>query len=325
MRIEIGTNEAGQRLDKFARKLFTDIPMSGIYKALRKGDIKINEKKAKENYILQQGDIFTANKYVKSDSAKEAQNSGKEYIKVEKNGMKVIYEDKNALIVEKWPGVDVQSDIKSGVPSLTDFVLTYLEDKGDYIPENELTFRPSPCNRLDVNTSGMVIYGKNFQATKAINEVIRERKIEKYYLALVKGRIKDGRYDAYIKKNEASNMSRVYAKEIAGSKRIAMEVTSLKSIGAMSLIEINLITGKSHQIRAHLNFLGNPIVGDKKYGDKELNNFFINKFELVFQYLYAYKYKFGECTGVIEELSNKTITAALPPLFKSINRDVFRF
>lgn len=318
MRIEIGNNEAGQRLDKFCRKLLKDVPLSAIYKSIRKGDIKVNGKKAKEKYILAEGDIFTTRE-IKSESKKQS------FIKVDKTNLKIIYEDKNMVLVEKWPGVLVHSDKKNGEPTLTDYVLSYLDEKGDYTPETEVTFKPAPCNRLDRNTSGIVIFGKNFQAMKMLNEMIREKDIEKYYIALVNGRIKDGFYEGYIKKNQDNNISKVYKKELPDSKRISMEVKSSQSVGIYSLVEINLLTGRSHQIRAHLSSLGNSIVGDPKYGDTTANNYFNNKFALQFQYLYAYKLVFRNCPEGLSYMENKTVTAALPPIFKKVKKDVFRF
>lgn len=316
MRIEIGTNESGQRLDKFCRKLMKDVPLSAIYKVIRKGDVKINGKKSKEKYMLQNGDVFET-RDIKTERKKV------EFIKIDKNSLKVSYEDKNMLVIEKWPGVLVHSDKKNGEATVTDHVLSYLNEKGDFTPEKEVVFTPSPCNRLDRNTSGMVIFGKNFSATKAINEMIRERKIKKYYVAVVKGRIKDGLYEAYISKNEDSNISSVYVEEKENTKKIAMEVKTIQSVGSYSFIELELLTGRSHQLRAHLSFLGNHILGDPKYGDLKLNSFFENKYGLSYQFLYAYKLYFKDCPPELSYLENKTLTESLPPIFKKIKRDVF--
>ena len=323
MKIEIGTNEAGQRLDKFLRKYFKDVPLSSIFKALRKGDIRVNGTKKKENYALELGDEIEV-RYLQS---KKESNSSKEvnFIKVNSGSMKVTYEDENILVVEKWPGVLVHPDQKGAEPSLTDYVLSYLNDKGDYIPEKELTFTPAPCNRLDRNTSGTVIFGKNFESLREMNEMIREGKVKKYYNALVKGRIKDGLYTGYISKNENENISRVYDKEMPNTKKVAMEVKTIQSNGAFSFLEIDLITGRSHQIRAHLSHLGNPIIGDIKYGDKKLNSFFDNKFGLNYQFLYAYKLIFKGGEGKLAYLKNKTVAEALPPMFKKVKREVFKF
>lgn len=320
MRIEIGTNEAGQRLDKFLRKYLKDVPLSAIFKALRKGDVRVNGVKKKENYSLQLEDVIEI-KYIQSKTEKK----DKSFIKVDSSGLKITYEDENVLVVEKWPGVLVHPDQKGAEPSLTDYVLSYLNEKGDYLPEKEVTFTPAPCNRLDRNTSGVVIFGKNFESLRSMNEMIREGKVKKYYNALVKGRIKDGIYKGYISKDENENISKVYEQKVPNTKEISMEVKTLQSNGAFSLLEIDLITGRSHQIRAHLSHLGNPIIGDFKYGDKKLNSFFENKFGLNYQFLYAYKLIFRGGEGKFEYLKNKTVTEALPPMFKKVKKDVFKF
>lgn len=320
MKIEIGTNEAGQRLDKFLRKYFKDVPLSAIFKALRKGDIRVNGIKKKENYSLELGDVIEV-KYLVS----KMEDVKKDFIKVNSSSMMVTYEDENILVVEKWPGVLVHPDQKGAEPSLTDYVLSYLNDKGDYIPEKEKTFTPAPCNRLDRNTSGVVIFGKNFESLRTMNEMIRNGEVKKYYYALVTGRVKEGLYKGYISKNENENISKVYDKEMPNTKEISMEVKNVQSNGAFSLLEIDLITGRSHQIRAHLSHLGHPIVGDNKYGDKKLNSFFDNKFGLNYQFLYAYKLIFKGGEGKLEYLKNKTIAEALPPMFKKVKKDVFKF
>lgn len=317
MKIEIGANEANQRIDKFLRKFLKDVPLGAIYKSLRKGDVRVNEVKIKEKYFLSLGDIVEI-RDITSD-IKE-----KKLLRAEAN-MKITYEDENILIVEKWPGVLVHSDSDKGEPTLTDYVLTYLNDKGDYIPEKEITFTPAPCNRLDRNTSGIVIFGKNFEALKLLNEMIRERRIRKYYMALVRGRIKDGTYEAYISKNEDSNISTIYDNPKPNTKRIAMSVKTIQSCGTFSLIDIDLLTGRSHQLRAHLSHLGNEIIGDEKYGNKKINSFFYNKYGLNYQYLYAYKVTFSDCPATLSYMENRTIAESLPPIFKKIKVDVFKF
>lgn len=317
MNIEIGSNEAGQRCDKFLRKLLKDVPLSAIYKAFRKGDIRISGRKIKEQYVLEEGDIIEI-KYLKTSGEKKVFN------RID-NKLKITYEDANMLLVEKWPGVLVHSDKKEGEPTLTDYVLSYLYDKGDYEPEKEITFTPAPCNRLDRNTSGTVIFGKNFKYLKVLNEAIRNKDIEKYYEALVKGRIKDGIYKGYILKNEDANISKVFMNKVPNSKEISMEVKTVQSCGTFSFIEINLLTGRSHQLRAHLAELGNPIVGDPKYGDKKLNSFFVNRYGLDYQFLYAYKLIFKSDSDELAYMKNKTIAESLPPIFKKVKNDVFKF
>lgn len=320
MKIEIGSNEAGQRLDKFLRKLLKDVPLSAIFKALRKKDIRVNGKKQNEKYFLEEGDIVEI-RYIQSK--KEDKTS--KFIKVDPKRMKICFEDENVVIVEKWPGILVHSDSNDNKEAtLTDYVLSYLNDKGSYVPENEVTFTPAACNRLDRNTSGMIMFGKTFEGLKCINEAIRDDEVKKYYYTLAKGRVKEGLYEGYIVKNPETNISTVYDKEVKNSKRIAMDVKVVETNGAYSFLEINLITGRSHQIRAHLAHVGNPIIGDNKYGDKKLNSFFDSKYGLNYQYLYAYKLNFRKIKGKLGYLDNKTIAVALPPLFKKIKQDVFK-
>ncbi|NSA01136.1 23S rRNA-/tRNA-specific pseudouridylate synthase [Clostridium beijerinckii] len=215
MKIEIGPNEAGQRLDKFLRKLLKDVPLSAIFKALRKKDIRVNGKKENEKYFLQEGDVVEI-KYIQSNK----EDKKEKFIKVDPKRIKVAYEDENVVVIEKWPDVLVHSDSdNSEEPTLTDYVLSYLNDKGDYIPENEITFTPAACNRLDRNTSGMVMFGKTFEGLKAINEAIREDEIRKYYYALAKGKIRAGLYEAYILKNPETNTSKIYDTEVKNSKK----------------------------------------------------------------------------------------------------------
>lgn len=319
MKINIGSNESGQRIDKFLRKLLKDVPLSAIYKVLRKKDVTVNGNKVKEDYFIQDGDIIELSKYVNFEKKVT------EFIKVDASGIKICYEDENMLILEKWPGVLVHSDSKDGEATLTDYVLSYLHMKGEYTPEKEMTFTPSPCNRLDRNTSGIVIFGKNYEGLKLLNEMIRERKITKKYMALIKDRIKDGLYEAYISKDEDWNISKVYNEDGRGRKKIAMDVKTIESVGSYSLIDIELITGRSHQLRTHLAYLGNPIIGDNKYGDKKLNSFYNNRYGLNYQFLYAYKVIFKDCPEKLSYMENKTLAEALPPVLKKIKSDVLKF
>lgn len=322
MKIEIGINEAGQRIDKFARKWLSDVPLGAIFKGIRKGDLRVNGKKVKQNYFLEQGDVVEA-KYITSNT--KPKRKEEKFQDVDYTEMKITYEDENMLIAEKWPGILVHSDKKNGEATLTDYVLSYLYQKGEYIPEHEITFTPAPCNRLDRNTSGIVLYGKNYQSLKLLNEMIRERKIKKYYNALVKGKIKEGYYEAYISKDQDNNLSQVFDTEKSNTKKIAMEVKVLDTVGSYSFLELHLITGRSHQLRAHLAYLKNPIIGDNKYGDKKLNSFFCNKYQLAFQFLYSYKLVFKDCPKELSYMENRTIIEAMPSIFKKIKKDVLKF
>ncbi len=317
MIIKIGPNEAGQSVEKYVKKLMRDVPLSAIHKALRKGDVRLNEVKAKGKELLNEGDSLEI-RYLESRKAVEK----KTFIESQVD-FKVIFEDDNLLMVEKWPGVVVHPD-GSGLPSLTDNVLSYLAEKGDWDPAVETTYSPSPVNRLDRNTSGIVIFAKNAQATRSMAAILKDGGLRKDYVAIVKGRIADGRKEAWISKDADRNVSRIY--ESSGEDRlpIVMETKTIQSNGIYSYLELNLITGRSHQLRAHLAHMGNPIVGDRKYGSREINAWFDNKYALKFQYLYAYKVTFLEADEYLSYLQGKVITVKLPPLFRHIRNDVFR-
>jgi 23S rRNA pseudouridine955/2504/2580 synthase len=316
MKVEIGNNEAGQRLDKFLRKWLKDVPLSGIYKSIRKGDIRVNGRKSKENYSLLKGDVVETKYIISKHKDTKLRRLGSD-------PLKITYEDRNILLVEKHPGILVHSDGNSKDPTLTDYVLSYLYDRGEYDPQKEITFTPSPCNRLDRNTSGIVIYGKNYDTLKLLNEMIKNRDIKKYYEAVVKGKIKEGIYEGYILKDIKNNMSVVYDVPRKNTKKISMDIKVIQSCGTFSFIELELITGRSHQLRAHLAHLGNPIIGDSKYGISEVNSFFYNKYGLKYQYLYAYKLNFRNCPKHLKYMENKTISESLPPVFRKIKNNLF--
>lgn len=318
--IVITSNEAGQRFDKFLRKYLNNMPLSGIYKAIRKKDIVVNGKKSSEKYILNEGDV------VKFKIELNAVEKKKEldFLNVEYD-FDIAYEDDNLLIVEKKPGVLVHHDEGKENLTLTDEVKAYLYDKGQYNPEKEKTFAPSPCNRLDRNTEGLVIFAKNYDTLKGVNEIIRNGTLKKYYMTLVKGKIKDGVYTAYMVKNPNTNRVKISKENVKDSKEIITDVKTLDSIGAFSLVEIDLITGRSHQIRAHLSWLKNPIVGDPKYGDAKVNNYFKNEYGVQSQMLIAYKLTFKECPESIKYIEGKTVTMQIPPRFKKIKNDLFKF
>lgn len=316
--VSIGPNESGQRLDKFLRKYLKDVPLSAIFKALRKGDVKVNGKKGKEKQDIIDGDMIDI--YINT----EVQKKKIEILEDVHASLKITYEDENILLVEKKPNILVHPDESKNSLTLTDQVISYLSKKGDYLPQFELTFKPAPVNRLDRNTSGIVMFGKNFESLKDLNEMVRERRVKKYYCSLVKGKIKEGLHEAYIIKDMENNVSRIVDTPRKGAKAICMDIRTLQTDGLYSFIEIELITGRSHQLRAHLSYLGNPILGDSKYGDAKVNSFFENKYGLDYQFLYAYKVIFKDCTDKLNYLENKTIAETLPPIFKKIKNDVFK-
>lgn len=317
--IVITTNESGQRFDKFLRKYLVDMSLGTIYKAIRTKQITINGRKGSERYSLNEGDIVRFD--IKIDDVKKEKKL--DFLNIEYD-FQTAYEDNNLLIVEKKPGVLVHPDEGGGF-TLTDEVLAYLYDKSEYDPEKEKTFSPSPCNRLDRNTEGLVVYAKNYDTLKAVNELIRDGNLEKYYAVLIKGKIKEDLYCAYITKNEKINRVTVKKEYSEGAKEIKTRIFNLDTVGQFSYAEIELITGRSHQIRAHLSALGSPIIGDPKYGDKKTNSFFRQKFGLQNQLLIANKLIFKNCPDSLKYLEGRTFSMQIPLLFKKIKNDILKF
>ena len=316
--IVITSNECGQRFDKFLRKYLVDMSLGSIYRAIRTKQITINGRKGSERYSLNEGDIIKFD--IKIEDVKKEKKL--DFLNVEYD-FQTAFEDDNLLIIEKKPGVLVHPD-EGGEITLTDEVLAYLYDKGEYNHEKEITFAPSPCNRLDRNTEGLVIYAKNYETLKGINEIIRDGYLEKYYAALIKGKMKEDLYSAYLIKNEKTNRVSIKKEYVEGAKEIKTRVFNLDTVGQFSYIEIELITGRSHQIRAHLASLGNPIIGDTKYGDKKTNGFFKEKFGVRNQMLIANKIIFKKCPESLKYMEDRTISMQIPHLFKKVKHDMLK-
>ena len=304
------TNE-NQRLDKYLKRILPASSNSFLYKMLRKKNIELNGKRAKGDEILKSGDsikiFFSDDTYSKmSESAKEDISIFLDAYKSIKN-VEIVFEHEDFMIVNKPEGVLTQKD-KSSIPSLNEWCIGYLLSK-NFIDENSLKeFKPSVLNRLDRNTKGLVIFGKTLTGSQRLSELIKKRDLKKYYFAKTEGGCNlNGLYKAYLSKDEKSNKVTIYddikniPKDIKYSP-IYTKINVLKSEKDFSLLEIELITGKSHQIRAHLLHLGFPLLGDKKYGGKadKSNNY---------QDLIAYKLVFPEFdeNDAWNSLSNKII------------------
>jgi 23S rRNA pseudouridine955/2504/2580 synthase len=284
--ITITENEGEQRLDRFLRKYLKDYKLGDIYKLFRTNNIKVNNKKQKENYMLQSGDIIQL--YISDEikiEAKKVVGSSKP--------IDIIYEDDNLLLVNKPFGVLTHPDSPGDNDTLIDRALYYLQQKENY--SSSATFTPSVCNRLDRNTGGIVVVAKNYTALKSVNKLIRERKVKKLYLCVVKGNIKEaGEVKNFLLKDEEENKVAIVDQEQEGARGVHTKYKPLKSNQEYTLVEVELITGRPHQIRAHFASIGHPIVGDIKYGDRQTNRIFKENFKLNHQFLYAYKLKFKD-------------------------------
>jgi len=262
--LKIGKNDAGQRLDKFITKTL-DLPTSLLYKSIRLKKIKVNRKRAEISTKLCEGDTiqcFLAEEFFKkSDTPPALQNI------VPK--ISVVYEDENVILVSKRPGISVHEDEDGGKNNLITHIQAYLFGKGEYRPEDEQSFAPSLCNRIDRNTGGIVIAAKTAEALRIMNEKIKHREIDKFYLAAVHGTPKpsEALLTGYLLKNEKTNTVKVYDKNPPkAAKEIKTKYRVIASCGGLSLIEVELLTGRTHQIRAHMAHIGHPLLGDGKYG-----------------------------------------------------------
>lgn len=320
--IRIGENESGQRLDKFLLKYMSLAPKSFIYKMLRKKNITLNGKKAQGNEQLRQGDavkLFLSDDTIGKFS--ETRTSG--YAETE---LDILYEDKHTIFINKPAGMLSQKAAAEDV-SLVEHLIAYLLKTGQISEEALATFRPSVCNRLDRNTSGIVAAGKSLAALQQLSAMFRERSLKKYYLCLVHGRVTEARrISGFLSKDERTNRVRV---QRAGERRspqkeearIETEYRPLRSGDGVTLLEVHLITGKTHQIRAHLAAEGHPIIGDYKYGMRSVNDSFKREYGLSTQLLHSCRLCFPECTGALSELSGREITAPVPDLFRRICRE----
>lgn len=321
--IEIKPNDAGQRLDRFLRKYLPKATLSGIYKMIRK-DVKVNGKRSKLDAFLEEGDIITL--YL--DDEKIDKLSVRKKITRTDRTFKIIYEGDNVLIVFKNPGILTHGDANEKKNHLTNQVVSYLIDTGSYNPRFSNTFSPSPANRLDRNTSGLVVFGKNTDSLRRLNEIFKNRGIEKSYLTICQGEIKAPLdLHGYMKKIEASGKFRTVISETSNqkSKAIHTKVNPLKygeyKGVKYTLTEVKLMTGRMHQIRAHLSYIGHPIVGDSKYGGRA-----VRELEISNQLLCANKLNFPKFSDddILFELSEKTFETKPDNLFVKAVNNIFK-
>ena len=314
----IGQEDEGSRLDKYLRRYLPKAQNSFLYKMLRKKNITRNGKKADGSEHLAKGDeirLFLSDETIASFRSDAAQH-------LSERPVHVLYEDGDFLAVSKDQGVLTQRD-QSGLPSLTDDVTGYLLRSGAVSRESLLHFRPSPVNRLDRNTSGIILFGKTLQGQQKGADLFRMRRVEKHYAAIVRGTFREHLSDqAYLIKDPESNMSRILPHREEGAEEIRTDFTPLSKSGDATLLDIVLHTGKPHQIRARLHALGYPIIGDPKYGDPDVNRFFRKQYGLRAQLLHAVCVLFPEDEEVPCSLRGKIIEAPFPPLFEHIRKDL---
>ena len=307
---EIVINELnqGQRADKFVRKYLNEAPLSFIYKLFRIKDVKINGKRIDASYILKSGDVMRI--YV-TDAQLAEFNKPKEVLPIN-TSLDIIYEDDNILIINKPSSLLVHGDQNEKRRTLSNMVLNYLCSKGEYNPSSTLGFTPAPCHRLDRNTSGLIVFAKNLESLQYMEELFKDKALlKKEYLTLVAGRVnEDGKIDAPLLKNEETKTVRVCPESKGGKK--ALTIYQVNTVFKdCTLLNVQIITGRTHQNRVHFASIKHPVLGDAKYGDFNLNRRFEKKFSYKNQFLHAHKLTFLELDGKLSYLSNKTFVAKL--------------
>lgn len=312
--IIVHKQEEGQRLVKLLGAYLKEAPNSFFYKMLRKKNITLNGKKADGTEKLKCGDeirLFLSDETYEKFAGKV---QPKEKFPMAK--LNIVYEDSNVIFINKPAGMLSQKSVPSDV-SLNEYLLGYLEKSGQWKQEESKAFRPSVCNRLDRNTSGLVICGKSMAGLQQMAALLKDRSLHKYYLCLVKGVMTESQHlEGYLLKDENSNQVKIFQKETEGAAHIITEYEPLYTDGEATLLKVTLVTGKSHQIRAHLSSIGHPIIGDPKYGDRKVNAFFRETHGIKNQMLHAWKLTFPELAEPLDNLSEKSFEAEPAGLMK---------
>ena len=297
----VNKNDAGQRLDKFITKSVPLLPKTLLYKYIRIKRIKINGKRAEISTKLQEGDVIDM--YI-NDEFFEAAPEKYDFLKASKN-LNIVYEDENIILCNKKAGVLCHPDDKEFTDTLINRIKRYLYEKGEFKPDEESSFVPALVNRIDRNTGGIVIAAKNAETLRILNQKMKDRELHKFYLCIVHGtpKLKSGLLEGYLLKDEDKNIVKISKNRLADSKEIRTKYSVLDSKNGLSLIEVELLTGRTHQIRAHFASIGHPLLGDGKYGTNSQNK----KYGYKKQCLYSYKvvFDFTSDAGPLEYLNGQ--------------------
>ena len=308
--LTIGKNDAGQRLDRFVAKSLPLLPSALLQKYIRLKRIKVNNARAERDYRLKEGDMLQL--YI-NDEFFDKPREENMFLTLFRPSLDIVYEDENIMLLNKRPGLVVHADETEKVNTLINHIQAYLYQKREWNPRWENAFTPALCNRIDRNTGGIVIAAKNAETLRIINEKIRDREIDKRYLCITVGAPKpaEGKIECFLLKDEKKKQVSVYHKPIPGGKTAVTVYRMLEKRGELALVEVELLTGRTHQIRASFADLGCPLLGDGKYGLGEKNK----RYGETRQALYSYQLTFDFPTdaGILNYLKGRTFTVKNVP------------
>lgn len=316
--LTVHKNDENQRLDKYLKKYMKEAPGSFIYKMLRKKNIVLNGKKADGTEKLAAGDeirLYFAEETLAKFTGEASSDTKQPEFPVTK--LDILFEDENLLIVNKPAGMLSQKAEPSDV-SMNEYALGYLVQSGAVNGETMKVFRPSVCNRLDRNTTGILIIAKTYQAAREFGEALQKRTVRKYYECIVSGELRgETQIDGYLLKDEKTNRVQIFMEPKMGASEIHTAYRPLDIKNGLTLLEVHLMTGRTHQIRAHLSSIGHPILGDFKYGDKKT----AEKYRLKHQLLHSCRLELYGFSGEFGKYNGQVITAPRPSKFDKFMND----
>lgn len=319
--IVINNNEAGQRFDKFLFKYFKEASSGFIYKMLRKKNILLNGAKSDGKDKLNVGD--TVKIFMSDETIKKFRGECEHQIlgQIEINKLNIAYEDENVIVVNKEAGMLSQKAEKNDI-SVNEYIISYLLQSKQLTIEQLKTFTPGVCNRLDRNTSGLIVAGKTLIGLQIMSDMFQNRTMDKYYLTIVAGQVnKREKVKGYLVKDKKTNKVFISKNDNKNGQYIETEYEPLGFGEKITLLKVKLLTGRSHQIRAHLASQQHPVIGDFKYGNRGINQYYKEQYGLTYQLLHSWKIRFPKMNNECKSLSGKTITAEAPEIFKKIITD----